>query len=288
MPNLKEVKNRITSVGSTQQITKAMKMVSASKLRQAQARAWQLRPYLEGMEDIFRGLLQVCETENPLMGRAPNPAAPLLLVPISSDKGLCGSFNSNVIKATLEEISKHQGQTQLLPLGRRSYEYFYRLKTPMTATYYQVFHSFHYHQVQEIAQHLIAKYLEGRASRVLLIYNRSKNVATQLLCTDTFLPLHVRKADEPLQVPRDYIYEPSQEDVLSTLIPLFLHTRLYSVLSESSAAEHAARMTAMDKASENADQLLKELRLTYNRTRQAMITREILEIVSGASALQEA
>lgn len=288
MPSLKEVKGRIASVSSTQQITKAMKMVSAAKLRKAQQRAWQLRPYATALQAILRGLLQDCDTEHALLGAAPNPQAPLLLVPIASDKGLCGAFNSHIIKATEEQMAKHAAETHLLPIGRRVYEYFQRRRKPLRSDYYQIFQDFHYDQIREVAQYLIQQYLEGQTSRILLIYNEAKHVAAQHLCIRTFLPFHLpEETTKTEKRALNYIYEPSESKIIESTLPLFLQTSLYQALAESYAAEHGARMTAMDKASENAEELLKELRLSYNSTRQAVITREILEIVSGADALKD-
>ena len=292
MSSLKEVKTRITSVESTQQITKAMKMVSAAKLRKAQARVWQLRPYDNSLQAIVAGLLQRTDSENPLLTTSLNPKAPPLIIPISSDRGLCGTFNSSITKATLQQVVTlqqiaKQSEVCLLPLGKRVYAYFRSRHKPLISNFYEIFHNFHYTKVCEIAQYLIQQYLEGRASRILLIYNEAKNIATQLLRVRTFLPFEKEEMPTQTTSSANYIYEPSESEVLDTLLPLCLQTKLYRVLAESNAAEHGARMTAMGKASENADQLLKELRVSYNRTRQAVITGEILEIMGGANALKD-
>ena len=288
MPNLKEVKNRISSVGSIQQITRAMKMVAAAKLRKAQQRAWRLRPYVASLADIVSGLLQTPGAETPLLSAPPKPEAPTLLIPIAADKGLCGGFNSIIMKATLAQIQAHAPKVHLLPLGRRAYGFSQKTKKTLTTDYYQIFQALQYAKAQKIGQHIVQQYLQGHASRVILIYNEEKNVATQVLRTRTILPIALAPPTRAKTAPTEYIYEPSQAKILDTLLPLLLYTQLYQALVESNAAEHGARMTAMGKASENADQLLKELRLSYNRTRQAVITREILEIVGGAEALKEA
>ena len=286
MPNLKEVKTRIASVSSTQQITRAMKMVSAAKLRKAQARLWQLRPYDSSLQAIVAGLLHRTDSEHPLLASSSGSETSLLIVPVASDRGLCGVFNSSIIKATLQQISQHP-EAHVLPLGRRIYDYFRSRHKVLISDFYEIFQDFRYVKVCEIAQYLMRRYLQGHASRILLIYNEAKNVTTQVLRIRAFLPLEVEEVPTQVSSSTDYIYEPSESKVLDTLLPLRLQTLLYRVLAESSTAEHGARMTAMDKASENADQLLKELRISYNRTRQSLITREILEIIGGANALKD-
>ena len=289
MANLKEVKNRIASVTSTQQITKAMKMVSASKLRKAQQRAWDLRPYADGLRAIAANLLHAeadVEQAHKLLAVSPHPEAPMLFVPIASDKGLCGTFNSSVIKNTQQRINQFSGSAQLLPLGRRVYDHFQRVHDSLISDYYNIFCDFRYAKVEEIGKYCMQAYLKGDISGAVLVYNKSKNVATQHLCACNLLPFAFHAPADNTAV-ADYIYEPSQAKILEHLLPLLVHVQLYQALSESNAAEHGARMTAMGKASENADQLLKDLRLSYNRTRQTVITREILEIVGGANALTD-
>ena len=291
MSSLKEVKNRIASVSSTQQITKAMKMVSAAKLRKAQTRALHLRTYTKHLQSILSRLAahQADPDENTsLLLPAQNPKAPLLIIPIASDKGLCGSFNSNVLKAMAQQVLLHKretSETQYLPLSIRAYEYCARRNMSCIADYKDIFHHLTYEKVQDIASRITLLYQTGKISQALIIYNESKNAATQILHAQTFLPLTFPKEEKP-GARIDYIYEPDIRSILSDLIPLYVRTMLYHALCESNAAEHEARMTAMDKASENAETLLKELRLSYNRTRQSVITREILEIVGGAEALK--
>ena len=293
MPSLKEVKNRIASVSSTQQITKAMKMVSAAKLRKAQTRALHLRTYTQHLQSIIQRLTeQITPTEDfSLLLASKSSQAPLLIVPIASDKGLCGSFNSNVLKAMTKQAMRHTGEmpassVQYLPLSVRAHEYCTRRKMSCISDYKDIFHHLSYEKAHAIATHITSLYKSGSISKALLVYNESRNVATQLLQVQTFLPLTFPK-EETQAAGIDYIYEPNMRSILADLIPLYMCTMLYHTLCESHAAEHEARMTAMDKASENAEGLLKELRLSYNRTRQAVITREILEIVGGAEALKD-
>lgn len=292
MPSLKEVKNRIQSVNSTQQITKAMKMVAAAKLRKSQDRIIQLRPYSERLATILANVSATLST-------AENPFAEVreinrvLLVVVTSDRGLCGSFNSNVIKEAVSLINTRYaaqhaaGNLTLLCIGRRGYEYFSRRKFPMMEGFTDIFGHLSFDSSRAAAEAVMAAFLDGTFDRVEILFNEFKNVATQILRSETFLPLTAAPQQRESVNEVDYIFEPSKEEIIQELIPKSLKITFYRALLESNASENGARMTAMDKATENAAELLKSLKLTYNRTRQAAITKEILEIVGGAEALAQ-
>lgn len=300
MANLKEVKARITSVTSTQQITKAMKMVAAAKLRKAQDRILQMRPYSQKLSGIMQNVASSVDTET-----VENPYAEVrdvrnvLLVVISSDRGLCGAFNSNVFKYTRAIIEekyediKDEGGLTILPLGKRSNDYFSKRGYNVVSDFAEIFHDLNFEHVMEAAQYAMKGFMEGKYDQVEIIYNEFKNVVTQILRNEQFLPIvqddNAEQEEDELATlaDNDYIYEPNQEFIFKEIIPKSLKIQFYKCLLESNAAEHGARMTAMDQATDNAAELLKELRLTYNRTRQAAITTEILEIVGGAEALAQ-
>lgn len=293
MPSLKEVKNRITSVISTQQITKAMRMVAASKLRRAQEKMTQIRPYAGKLNGIVSNLVASVGSDTDDDWYKAKPAENrILVVVITSDRGLCGAFNSTVIKAAVRLIQEkypvqfNNGNVTVLPFGKRSLEYFTKRKFTCEDSYWGIFGQLTYENVGKASSHIIETYKQGGYDKVEIVYNSFKNVATQILTTEQFLPLKM-EATAVNNAP-DYIFEPEGEELLIGLIPQLLTVQLYRAILESNAAEHAARMTAMDKASENAGELLKELKLAYNRSRQAAITKEILEIVGGAEALKSA
>jgi F-type H+-transporting ATPase subunit gamma len=293
MPSLKEVKNRITSVISTQQITKAMRMVAASKLRRSQDKIHQIRPFAGKLQSIVSNLTAAIGSDNDNdWYAAKRTENKILIVPITSDRGLCGAFNSTVLKAAVklaqEKYSTQfsQGNVTILPLGKRSMEFFTKRKFSCQDSYWGIFGHLNFENSSKAGDHIIDTYKKGGYDKVEIVYNEFKNVATQILQVEQFLPLTLESpsvANAP-----DYIFEPNAEELLAGLIPQLLNVQLYRAVLESNAAEHAARMTAMDKASENAGELLKELKLAYNRSRQAAITKEILEIVGGAEALKSA
>jgi F-type H+-transporting ATPase subunit gamma len=293
MPSLKEVKSRITSVISTQQITKAMRMVAASKLRRAQEKMLQIRPYASKLNGIVSNLAASVgsDTDNDWYA-SKRPENKILIVAITSDRGLCGAFNSTVIKATLRVIQEKyptqfsKGNVTILPLGKRSMEYFTKRKFNCQDSFWGIFGQLTFENITKAGNHIIDVFKQGGYDKVEIVYNEFKNVATQVLTVEQFLPLKIETATAN-NAP-DYIFEPDGEELLSGMIPQLLNVQLYRTVLESNAAEHAARMTAMDKASENAGELLKELKLVYNRSRQAAITKEILEIVGGAEALKSA
>ncbi|HET6539718.1 MAG TPA: ATP synthase F1 subunit gamma [Chryseolinea sp.] len=293
MPSLKEVKNRITSVISTQQITKAMRMVAASKLRRSQDKIHQIRPFAGKLQSIVSNLTAAIGSDNDddwyAAKRTENK---ILIVPITSDRGLCGAFNSTVLKAAVKLAQEtystqfSKGDVTILPLGKRSMEYFTKRKFSCQDSYWGIFGHLNFENSSKAGDHIIDTFKKGGYDKVEIVYNEFKNVATQILQVEQFLPLTLESSSVS-QAP-DYIFEPNAAELLAGLIPQLLNVQLYRAVLESNAAENAARMTAMDKASENAGELLKELKLAYNRSRQAAITKEILEIVGGAEALKSA
>ncbi len=292
MPNLKEVKGRIKSVKSTQQITKAMKMVAASKLRRAQDSILQMRPYAEKLYGILSNVAQSSDGSTSSAYAEERTPNKVLLIPITSDKGLCGAFNANILKATVRRIDefyseqKEAGNLFIFPIGKKSFEYFKKRKYQVIPDFYELFHNLSFDSAKSAAEFVMNGFIGGDFDKVDLIYNEFKNVATQIQREETFLPIEKKENDEEVTAPAvDYIIEPSVEYIIEELIPQTLKIQFYKAILESNASEHGARMTAMDKATENAGELLKDLTLMYNRTRQAAITKEILEIVGGAEAL---
>jgi F-type H+-transporting ATPase subunit gamma len=295
MPSLKEVKNRITSVVSTQQITKAMKMVAAAKLRKSQDRIIQMRPFAQKLNSILKNLsaAQLNADGDNWYSRV-SEEKKILIVAVSSDRGLCGSFNSNVFKGVnrlIEEKYSDQfrkGHVTVLTIGKKSADYFGKRKCTIVGDFTLTFSNISFENVSRAAEFIMQAFKEGHYDKVELVYNEFKNVATQILRVEQYLPIVPPKEEKTSGVQVNYIYQPNEEEILTGLIPKSLKVQLYKAVLDSNAAENGARMTAMDKATENAGELLKQLRLTYNRTRQAAITKEILEIVGGAEALKSA
>jgi len=292
MASLKEVKSRIVSVTSTQQITKAMKMVAAAKLRKAQDNIIQMRPYAQKLTEILQNVSSGSDGEVQNFYGQTREIEQVLFVVISSDKGLCGPFNSSVFKATEQLIrSKYQavrdaGKLTVMPIGKRSLDYFKKRNFQVIEDYGLLFTGLSFDKVRAAAEFAMDGFVNKDYDRIDIVYNEFKNVATQILRAEQFLPVvEPERPEEDENQVTDYIYEPNKATIIEELIPKSLKIQFYKALLESNAAEHGARMTAMDKATENAGELLKELRLTYNRTRQAAITTEILEIVAGAEAL---
>ena len=292
MPSLKEVKSRINTTISTQQITKAMKMVSAAKLRRAQDRITQMRPFAQKLNAILRNLSAAQSADSDNWYSQVREEKNVLLVAISSDRGLCGSFNSNVFKAVNRVIEEkysdqfRKGNVTVLSIGKKTADFFGKRKCNLVADYTLLFSTLSFDNVSKAAEYIMTAFKEGRYDKVEIVYNEFKNVATQILRVEQFLPILPPPLTATSATQIDYIYQPSQEEILTGLIPKSLKVQLYKAVLDSNAAEHGARMTAMDKATENAGELLKQLKLTYNRTRQAAITKEILEIVGGAEALK--
>lgn len=288
MANLKEVKERITSVVSTQQITKAMKMVSAAKLRRAQDKIVQMRPYSQKLTQILNNVSSASEGAADIVYAEKREVNKVLVIPVTSDKGLCGAFNTNVLKAATLTINSQfaDKQVTILPLGKKGFEAFKKRGFNMVPDFYQIFLNLAFDNVRAIAEYAMDAFAKGEYDQVVLVFNEFRNVSTQFVQVEQFLPMSNQGTSEEKTVETDYILEPSREYIIEHLVPTSLKIQLYKAVLESNASEHGARMTAMDKATENAGELLKELRLMYNRTRQAAITNEILEIVSGANALE--
>jgi F-type H+-transporting ATPase subunit gamma len=291
MPSLKEVKNRITSVISTQQITKAMKMVAAAKLRKSQERITQMRPFAQKLNAILKNLSSAQLTDGDNWYSRVREEKKILIVAVSSDRGLCGSFNGNVFKGVNRLIEEKyadpfkKGNVTVLTIGKKAADFFGKRKCALVGDFTLLLSSLSFENVSGAAAFIMDAFQDGKYDKVEIVYNEFKNVATQILRVEQFLPIVPPKAEKSSnQI--DYIYQPDQEEILSGLIPKSLKVQLYKAVLDSNAAENGARMTAMDKATENAGELLKQLKLTYNRTRQAAITKEILEIVGGAEALK--
>ncbi len=291
MANLKEIRNRIASVTSTRQITSAMKMVSAAKLRKAQQAIQQIRPYADKLHDIMQNLnsgLDSSDLENIFAEQ--REVKNVLLVVISSNRGLCGAFNSNAVKIALSIAkSKYEkiykvGNVKFLFIGKKAMENIVK-KEKSLGEYNEIFNNLEYNGAAAIAENLLNLYKEGKFDRIELIYNEFVNTATQRITSEQYLPLQLPQAGNK-HFSTDYIYEPSKEYIISELIPKSLKFQFYKALLDSYAAEHGARMTAMHKATDNASEMINELKLKYNKARQASITNEILEIVGGAEALR--
>lgn len=288
MASLKEVKERIVSVSSTQQITKAMKMVAAAKLRRAQDRIIQLRPYSEKLGGLLANVSSANSEDGENTYTEVRDIKRVLFIPVTSDRGLCGGFNANIFKAVklaFENEEYANAEIEILPIGKKSFDFFRKKGYTVNDKHWNVFGNLSFDVVRAAAEETMEDFASGKYDKVVLIYNEFKNVATQIVRTEQFLPIAELENEGETTANADYIYEPSKESIVEELIPKSLKTQLYKSVLESNASEHGARMTAMGKATDNAADLLKELKLTYNRTRQAAITKEILEIVGGAEAL---
>ena len=288
---LKEVRNRIKSVQSTQQITKAMKMVSAAKLRRAQDAITQMRPYAQKLQEMLSNIISNTEVVGGGSLTVDRPIEKVLVILITSDRGLCGGYNANLIKLaklTIAETYAEQnrkGNVTVWGIGKKGYESFVKQGYKADATYKDIFLNLTFENVQAAAQAAISGFLNKDFDVVELVYSEFKNAATQRFALERMLPIPkiVAKAGA---AKADFIFEPNQEQLIAELMPKILNTQLYKAVLDANASEHGARMTAMDKASENANELLKSLKISYNRARQAAITTELTEIVSGAAALQ--
>ena len=288
MASLKEVKSRILSVNSTQQITKAMKMVAAAKLRRAQDRVIQLRPYSDKLQTILNNLSSSSGSNSKLLEE--RKINKVLLIVVGSDKGLCGSFNSSVIKYTNQLIEsnykKHYENKKLtiLPIGKKMFDHYKKRNFLILDKFWSILKKSSYDDVTGISNFLMNEFILENYDKIDIIFNEFKNVAVQNTMTSTFLPVNEENDDEDKN-DTNYIFEPNQKDILNKLIPKALTANLFKTILESNASEQGARMTAMSQATDNATELLKELKLSYNRSRQAASTKEILEIVGGAEAL---
>lgn len=283
MANLKEIRNRITSVQSTMQITSAMKMVSAAKLKKAQDAITAMRPYAEKLTELLQSVSATLEGDAGGQFTAQREVNKVLVVVITSNRGLCGAFNSNVIKQAKVVAESYAGkQVDIFAIGKKGNDVL-RKTNNVVANQSEVFDKLTFDNVAEIAEALTSKFTSGEYDKIEIIYNQFKNAATQIVMTEQFLPLAPVVSEN--KTAGDYIFEPSKEEIVLTLIPKSLKTQLYKAIRDSFAAEHGARMTAMHKATDNATELRNQLKLTYNKARQAAITGEILEIVGGAEAL---
>jgi F-type H+-transporting ATPase subunit gamma len=289
---LKEVRTRIASVQSTQQITKAMKMVSAAKLRRAQDAITEMRPYAEKLQGMLSNIVSNTDADPSAMSLAiQRPIENVLLIVITSDRGLCGGYNSNLIKLAKQTISEKysaaaaKGKVTIWTIGKKGFEHFTKNNYNVSSTYKDIFLNLSFENVEACASAAIKCFEAGEFDAVDIVYSEFKNAATQTYKAEAFLPIP-RVEKQTGSKNADFIFEPSKETLIRELMPKILNTQLYKAVLDCNASEHGARMTAMDKASDNANELLKALKISYNRARQAAITTELTEIVSGAAALQ--
>jgi F-type H+-transporting ATPase subunit gamma len=295
MANLKEVRDRIQSVNNTQQITKAMKMVAASKLRKAQDAIVKMRPYANKLDQILRNILANLEGDANTSFGVERPVEHACLVVITSNRGLAGAFNTNISKAAMGMIEGEfselaaNGKLTVLCIGKKGYDYLRRRQPDLAydTRYLNLFDDLVFEQTQEVADYLMDAFEYGTYDKVVVAYSRFKNAAVQMAEAVQFLPVaRLEVEDEAPTMRADYIFEPDKSELLEYLVPSILKNTFHKFNLDTHAAEHGARMTAMDKATENAQELLKELKLDYNKARQEAITNQILEIVSGAAALE--
>ncbi|MEK9750052.1 MAG: ATP synthase F1 subunit gamma [Flavobacteriaceae bacterium] len=286
MANLKEIRNRISSVSSTMQITSAMKMVSAAKLKKAQDAILAMRPYSEKLSSLLGRLSSSIgeEVENHCADK--RPVKKVLFVVISSNRGLCGAFNSNVIKTAYQAIAEasSSAEVEMISIGKKAKDAL-KNKTKVIADHSDIFDNLNYESATEISEQIIASFISKQYDEVRVVYNSFKNAATQIVKNEQLLPIVQEQSSETTT--EDYIYEPSAEEMVNQLIPKALKVQFFKAIRDSFASEHGARMTAMHKATDNATELRNQLKLTYNKARQAAITNEILEIVGGAEALND-
>lgn len=286
MANLKEIRNRISSVSSTMQITSAMKMVSAAKLKKAQDAILAMRPYSEKLSSLLGRLSSSIgeEVENHYADK--RPVKKVLFVVISSNRGLCGAFNSNVIKTAYQAIAEasSSAEVEVISIGKKAKDAL-KNKTKVIADHSDIFDNLNYENATEISEQIIASFIAKQYDEVRVVYNSFKNAATQIVKNEQLLPIVQEQSSETTT--EDYIYEPSAEEMVNQLIPKALKVQFFKAIRDSFASEHGARMTAMHKATDNATELRNQLKLTYNKARQAAITNEILEIVGGAEALND-
>lgn len=291
MAGLKEIRTRIASVSSTRKITSAMKMVAAAKLRKAQDKIVQLRPYANKLDEILFNVKSSLEGEmdNPLIQeRAPEK---VLIVLVTSNRGLCGAFNSNAIKGALrlanetygEQLNK--GNLSFFAIGKKGADYLNLYKYPVVEVDNEIFNHLDFESSAEIAQKLMNQFVEGEYDRIDFVYNQFKNAAVQILMADTFLPLKLEEEESPTKQ-LDYIFEPDENYLVQNLIPKSLKIKVFKILIDSFTSEQGARMTSMHQATDNANDLIRDLSLHYNKARQAAITKELLDIVGGAEALK--
>ena len=288
---LKEVRNRIKSIQSTQQITKAMKMISATKLRKAQEAIQQMRPYSKKLQQVLGNIVSDSDGAGSSALSTSRPVEKALLILITSDRSSCGAYNSNLIKlakATMQEKYPAQaakGNVMIWSIGKKGYEHFLKNNYPVNGEFRDIFQQLRFESVQACAQAAVKAFENKAFDAVDIIYSEFKNASTQRFAVEPFLPIP-KMENNPGTKTNDFIFEPSKEELISELMPKILNTQLFKAVLDANASEHGARMTAMDKATENANEILRTLRISYNRARQAAITTELTEIVSGAAALQ--
>lgn len=288
---LKEVRNRISSVQSMQQITKAMKMVSAAKFRRAQDAILQMRPYAQKLQEMLSNIVSNNDGDTEMALAAERPVEKVLVIAITSDRGLAGAFNANVVKLTKSLIrEKYQRQSEkgnvtIWNLGKKGYEALTKAGYKTDDTYKDIFLQLSFENVQKIATEAMKAFEEKKFDAVEIVYSQFRNAATQIFTVEPFLPIPKVEKKEGV-AKADFIFDPNKEELIAELMPKILNTQLFKAVLDSNASEHGARMTSMDKASENANEMLRNLKLSYNRARQAAITTELTEIVSGAAALQ--
>ena len=287
MANLKEIRNRISSVESTMQITSAMKMVSAAKLKRAQDAIVQLRPYADKLTEILVNLSSTLDGADGNAFSSERELKNILIVSITSNRGLCGGFNSNIIKQTTSLINNEykDANASIVSIGKKSSEHFSKKGYNVLSSHDDLYNEITFEAVADIAENIMKTFIDGEFDKVVLVYNQFKNAATQIVMSENYLPVETPQ-DENATI-GDYIFEPSKEEIVQELIPKSLKTQLFKAILDSHASEHGARMTAMHKATDNANDLKDDLTLFYNKARQAAITGEILEIVGGAEALND-
>ncbi|MDD5507206.1 MAG: ATP synthase F1 subunit gamma [Bacteroidales bacterium] len=292
MPNLKEVRIRIASVQSTQQITSAMKMVAASKLRRGQNAILQLRPYAKKLHEILQNLSASLEGSSESIYSSAREVRNVVVVVMTSNRGLCGAFNSNMIRTAVKHIQStypsqlETGRVSLVTIGKKATDYFRKNHYQVLANHDDIYNSMTFDAVSVIAQSLMDRYAGGEYDRVDVVYNQFRSAAVQRLIVEQFLPVPPLESDKASKFQTDYIFEPDQHRIVTELIPRSLKIQFFKDLLDSYASEMGARMTAMHQATDNASELLKDLKLSYNKARQAAITKELLEIVTGAEALK--
>jgi F-type H+-transporting ATPase subunit gamma len=295
---LKEVRNRIKSVQSTQQITKAMKMVSAAKLRRAQDAIIQMRPYAQKLQDMLSNIVSNSDGSVSMKLAAERPVNKVLIILVTSDRGLCGGYNANLVKLAKQAVAEKyadqnsKGNVEIWGIGKKGTEAMQRSGFKTSEAYKDIFLQLSFENVQKAAAAAMDAFVKGDFDVVELVYSQFKNAATQEFKLERFLPIPkvvskegAANASAKLSMKSDFIFEPGKEELVTELMPKILNTQLFKAVLDANASEHGARMTAMDKASDNANELLRSLRISYNRARQAAITTELTEIVSGAAAL---
>ncbi len=285
---LKEVRERITSVQNTMQITSAMKMVAAAKLRRAQDAITRMRPYAEKLQGVLSNVSASLDSSDSVYSQK-RDVKRVLIVAITSNRGLCGGFNNNIIKATNALMHEEGVEYHVLPLGKKAYEAFLKRSELKAVGFdedaWKIYDDLNFDRAQKIGEDIMTQFVKGQYDDVKIIYNRFVNAAVQDVTTENFLPLLASASEDDSAMDTDYLFEPSQSEIVEQIIPSSLKVQLYKGILDSNAAEHGARMTAMHQATENAGDMLRDLRISYNKARQASITTEILEIVAGSEAL---